>query len=488
MPVLRNRPGRRRWDADEPGDDPRGNRPRRERNAGPQAGMGPAVGYCAVATVLAGVVGYGTHPVWAQYSHGLDFILLSRQLQWPFIALSLIATLALLATIIAGRRGAWWLIGLAPVLALFAHRFAMDPASGMAAIENPNFVAPDASGAFVDNEDYVVGISFEGKNYAYPYAALYSTPAVIHAQHDKHLLLMWSAPANRALAFTVAREVKARDLDVVSTPANALLLYDTARGVFINGLTGRTSDGQKPHGFLSPVGTSKMPWWKWRVAHPDTQVMAPAGKLSAGAPRQPMRPVYPMPKMDLKQPAEASVAMIGLQRPAAMLSASLSSAPVNLSADDAPVLAFRDPLTNIARAFRRKVDDLSPRFKLNRDTSRKDVLFIDTDTNSGWSAAGVAVEGKKEFRGKRLAPAPIEDELYWGVMKYWYPELQLTSVENGAPVKVLELNGAGAGGAGAAGAGASKETPQAGEAGGKPAGTVSMKPARTGKPVGPKSR
>ena len=74
----------------------------------------------------------------------------------------------------------------------------MDPTSGMAAIENPNFVAPDASGALVDNEDYVVGVTFEGKNYAYPYAALYSTPAVIHAQHDKRLLLMWSAPANRA--------------------------------------------------------------------------------------------------------------------------------------------------------------------------------------------------------------------------------------------------------------------------------------------------
>ena len=171
-----------------------------------------------------------------------------------------------------------------------------------------------------------------------------------------------------------------------------------------------------------------------------------------------------------------------------MLSASLSSAPLNLSADDTPVLAFRDPLTNVARAFRRKVDDLSPRFKLNRDSSRKDVLFIDTDTNSGWSAAGVAVEGKKEFRGRRLAPVPVEDELYWGVMKYWYPELQLTSVENGAPIKVLELNGAGTGGPSAAGAGESKETPQAGDAGGKPGGTVSMKPNRSGKAAAPKNR
>jgi hypothetical protein len=446
--------------------------------------MGPAIGYCAVATALAGVVGYGTHPVWAQYARGLDFILLSRQLQWPFIALSLIATIALLATIIAGRRGAWWLIGLAPVLALFGHRFATDPAAGMAAIENPTFVAPDAAGGFVDNDDYVVGVTFEGKNYAYPYAALYSTPAVIHAQHDKRVLLMWSAPANRALAYTVGREIKARDLDIVSTPANALLMYDTARGVFINGLTGKTTDGQKPRAFLHPVGTSKMPWWKWRVAHPDTLIMAPAGRLSAGAPRQPMRPVYPMPRMALKHPVEASVALIGLERPAAMLSASLGAAPANLSADGAPVLAFRDPLTNVARSFRRNVDDLSPRFRLNRDTTRKDVLFVDTDTSSGWNAAGVAVDAKKEFRGKRLAAVPVEDELYWGVMKYWYPELQMTSVEAGAPPKVLELNGAG--GAVTAGNDPLKGTPQAGAAGGKPGGAVPVKPNRSGKP--PKKR
>ena len=392
--------------------------------------MGPAVGLSAVATLLAAVVAYGTHPVWAQFPHGLDAILLSRRLQWPFIALSLIATITLVATIIAGRRSAWWLIGLAPILALFGHRFATDPISGMAAVENPTFVAPSDAGSFIDNDDYVVGLTFEGKNYAYPYAALYSTPAVIHAQHDKRLLLMWSAPANRAVAFTVSREVKARDLDIVSTPANALLVYDTSHGVFINGLTGRTTDGQKPHGFLNPVPTSKMPWWKWRMASPDTQVMAPAGKLAAAAPRLPMRPVCPMPRTDAKEAADLKVAMIGAERPTAVLARSLAAAPINLSADGIPVLAFRDPVTGAARGFRRRVDDLSPRFRANRDPSRKGVVFIDSDTNSGWNAAGVAIEAKKEFRGKRLVPVPVEDELDWAVMKFWYPQLEL--IESGS--------------------------------------------------------
>jgi hypothetical protein len=454
LPVLRSRRGgSRRWGGTDPVEEPR-------------AGMGPAVGLCGVATVLAGVVAYGTHPIWAQYPHGMDFILLSRQLQWPFIVLSLIATLALLTTVIAGRRSTWWLIGLAPVLALFGHRFATDPTSGMAAIDNPAFVAPDASAEFIENDDYVVGLTFEGKNYAYPYAALYSTPAVIHADHDKRLLVMWSAPANRALAFTVTRDVKARDLDIVSTPANALLIYDTSRGVFINGVTGRTNAGEKPQGFLSPVPTAKMQWWKWRVLFPEPQVMAPAGRLAPKAPRQPMQATCPLPPIDPKHPADLKVVLVGTQNPVAVQMSSLGAAPVNLTADGVPVMVFRDPTTSMPRAFRRKIDDMTPRFKPNRDPKRAGVLFIDNDTNSGWNAAGVAIEARKEFRGKRLPPVPVDDEVPWGVAKYWYPQLQLVNGESGAAQAVIDLKGP------------RTATKTSGSTAGQDGGAMSVKPSR----------
>jgi hypothetical protein len=48
------------------------------------------------------------------------------------------------------------------------------------------------------------------------------------------------------------------------------------------------------------------------------------------------------------------------------------------------------------------------------------------------------VDAKKEFRGKRLAPVVVEDGLYWGVMKHWYPKLELARVEAPtAPVKTV---------------------------------------------------
>ena len=392
--------------------------------------MRVALGLLTLATVLAAVVAYGTHPDWAQYPHGLGVIEFSRLAQWPALFLSLGAALAVVALVAGGKRRAWWLIGLAPVLALFAHRFATDPTAGMASVEDPDFV-PAARASFVHDDDFVVGLSFGDKAYAYPYAALYSTPVVIHAQHDRRILVMWSPTANRALATTVKRDLRARHLDIVSTPANALLLYDTARGQFINGLTGLTTRGERPPAFVAAVPTVKMPWRQWRAMHADTSVMVPAGRLAAKAPRQPLLPACPMPKDVSGEKAGMPVVVVGTQSPAAVASKDLNGAPLNLTADGAPVVAFRDPRTDIARAFTRRVDDLSPRFKSNRDAARaaKGAVIVDLDTDSGWSAEGVAVDAKKEFRNRKLAPVVAEDGLYWGVMKFWYPKLELATVE-----------------------------------------------------------
>src|SRR5215204_4712925 len=103
---------------------------------------------------------YGTHPAWAQFPNGLEFILVARRLQWPMVALALILCLVLLALVISGRRRAWWLIGLGPVLALFVHRFARDPVNQFACVENPPFVLASEAKHLADN-DWVVALQFE---------------------------------------------------------------------------------------------------------------------------------------------------------------------------------------------------------------------------------------------------------------------------------------------------------------------------------------
>lgn len=375
-----------------------------------------------LATLSAGVMAYGTHADWAQFEHGLSLVMLARRLQWPLVALSLILCIALIALVISGMRRAWWLVGLAPVLTLFVHRFSAGPGAGFAVYEDATFVAA-ADARFVGNDDHVVGLQFQDDWYAYPYATLYRHPVVAHADHDKRMMLMWSPMANRAMAVGIARDLRARDLDIVSMPAGALLLYNTRIGQFINGLTARTTDGQNPFGFRNAIPTTKTTWAAWRAAHPETVVLAAPGGGSGGGPPVPLAPPLTIPPVHPTVPAGTPIAIVATTQPAAVLPEDLNANPINLTAGDASVFVFRDP-AGVSRAFDRHVEsDLTPRFRTARGEGRKGAAFIDNYTDTAWSIAGVALDG--ELKGRRLTPVPIEEGLTWGVMKHWYPALEL---------------------------------------------------------------
>jgi hypothetical protein len=383
----------------------------------------------ALAVICSTVVAYGTHPALAQFSHGLGLILLSYRIQWPMIAGALLLCLILLFLVISGRRRAWWLIGLAPVLALFAHRFSTGHLSRLSICDEPAFLTADAAGVIHD-EDYVVGVSFGEGFYAYPYAVLYSSPVIVQSDRERRMVLIWSAGANCACASMVTRDIKARQLEIVSMPANVLLLYNARFGQFINGLSGRTSAGAKPRGFLAPLPVSKVTWQAWRKAHPETRLMTAGAAALASGPSRPVLPQAPLAPQQGGPEAQTPVVLIATTQPVALRE--MGDFPVNFSAGGTPVLLFRDKTTGAVRAFDRHIEaDLAPRFSLNRDSRRKG-MFIDADTNTGWSSAGVAVDGEKHRLGRRLTPIDAQEDVYWGVAKYWFPELKLIRPPAGA--------------------------------------------------------
>jgi hypothetical protein len=268
----------------------------------------------------------------------------------------------------------------------------------------------------------VVGLQFADGHYAYPYAALFETPVVIHADHDKRVAVVWSAYANRAVAVPLGREVRAAHLEVVSTPANALLVYNGRIGQFINGVTARTPGGEKPDGFGDPLRTvTKTTWRKWRARHPDTRVLLPVGRNYATAPRQPIRPTHPLPAPYDAAPGDRQV-VVGVRQPLAIPDAAVTTRPLNVSADGVPAVVFRNPDDGMLRAFERRVGDHRPRFRANVDLHRAKAVIVDEETNVGWSAQGVAVDGPAAFRGKRLAPVAVEGDLHAGVMSCAYRE------------------------------------------------------------------
>ncbi|HEY8668693.1 MAG TPA: DUF3179 domain-containing (seleno)protein [Tepidisphaeraceae bacterium] len=375
-----------------------------------------------IALLAAGWVAYGTVAGLGVYPQGVQWIVWSRTLQWPLVAVAIICSIALIGLVISGKRRAWWLIGLAPVLALFVHRFANSPMRNFAILDNPAFVGAEV--AAISDDDFVVGLVFANTPYAYPYSALYSNPVIIQSDQTKRMMLIWSAFANRAVAANIDREFRARELEIVSMPANALLLYDSRSGQFINGVTGARADGSKVIGFYGTLAVTKTTWKNWRALHPGSKALAVAPLPSAPAtPAAPILPVYPM-KPQPGGAREMRIIFIPATQPAAIAEEQIGVAPLNLTAGDVPLLLFREKESGMLRAFDRRVDkDLIPRFRLN--TTRRPGLLIDADTNSTWSAGGVVVDGSKEMKGRKLTAVAAEEELFWGVMKNWYPTLQL---------------------------------------------------------------
>jgi hypothetical protein len=363
----------------------------------------------AFATGAAAIVAYGTDPAFAHWSSGLAIIMLSRRLEWPLVTFCLILCIALLGLVISGKKRAWWLIALAPILALFFHQFAPWKKQPMYITEFVAAVQPT-----LHDDDWVVGLTFEDQNYALPYRALYNMPVVFITDYDKRMIVMWSARANRAVACSVNRELKARDLEILSTPADTLLLFDRRLGQFVVALTGETPHGEKPIGFGHPIATTKTTWSVWQKIHPATKVLAGFDAFNA-----PASPVLPN---DAANDA-ALIAVVEDSPTVAIKEDAIDKKFSNVVASEDRLLIFRDS-TNQLRAFDRHVkEDLFLTFAAKTSRRVKEAVMVDAETGSWWTITGKAVEGS--LKGSQLKEVPLEQDLYWGVMKRWYPQLTM---------------------------------------------------------------
>ena len=403
-----------------------------------------------VALTTAAAVAFGTHPRWVELpEHGLEVILWSRRLQWVLSGAAMAACLGLVAMVVGFKKSPWWLAILAPVLALFAQRFAGDTAL-LSVADEPAFVEA-AKVDFVADGDSVVCLKFADKLYAYPYAALYLEPVLVQADHDRRLALFWNAGANRVTAFEASADWRARDLEIVSTPANAVLVYNTAHAQFVVGVTGLTVDRKKPTGLGAAIATTKTTFAAFRAASPAGLVMKPGRTPPPGVvpPTGRIEPIYAAAGLGVAPSAGGSsattmaanetassnpsnlatnrrrAAIVGVTRPIAVDSASLSGRPALADVDDGPVVLVRVSQSDATlRAFGRKIDDAVAEFIPAANAKSADAYMLDPHNGATWSANGVAVGGSLQMRGRRLSALPVDDDVDYAVMKWWVPELQ----------------------------------------------------------------
>ena len=372
------------------------------------------------ASVAAAIVTYGTDAGLARFAHGVQAIMWSRRLEWPLIILCLLLCGGLLALIISGKRRAWWLVGLGVVLALFVRGFSTTYRPTIRLTETVPFVGSEQSNGLVSANEFVVGFLFAGKYYALPYHQLTAFPLLLISDFDQRALVIWSVTANAATVLPLDRDAYPHDLEVVSTPADSLLLFDRRLGQFIVGVTGRAVDGSRLIGFGEPIPSVKVPYDRWLAVHPKTRLMGIA--VTTGAPITPAKPLL---RFATDANGSRSMNLLCTTQPIAWPSEETVSGMKNIRAGRTSVLLVREPNQVVVRAYdRESKDDLFLTFAPQKKPDRKHPtgVLVDAESNSLWTTDGRAIDGP--LKGTQLKEIEVREGMCWGVMKYWMPGLQ----------------------------------------------------------------
>lgn len=376
-----------------------------------------------VAGCSASWLAYGLDPAVARHFDaaqlgGLHLVILSRQIQWLLLVGSVVPCLVLVGRVALNKTKSFWLIGLSVVVAMLFVRFSPAQTRPVRVLDGPTMPTLSETRTLLD-EEFVVGLQLEGVAYAFPYRSLLRTPIVQLTDYDRRIVLINSPYANSATALDTTREMRADDLEYVAAPANSTLVYDHKYGQFIVGITGLTEKGQTPTGVRGQLPVDRMRLSEWRKLHPLTRIMLPT-EADMQLPGVPLAPEFPMALADTSLPPETQIILLHTDPPAALPQADFAG-PMLVKAGDAPLVLWR--VGSELRAFHRVVDkDLFLTFSLKKNHSGK-IKLLDGQTQSQWTYDGNCTDGP--LKGKKMAAVRVEENVYWGVSKTWWPELKL---------------------------------------------------------------
>jgi hypothetical protein len=144
---------------------------------------------------------------------------------------------------------------------------------------------------------------------------------------------------------------------------------------------------------------------------------------------------------------------MGARKPLAIDISDVTAAPINVLAEGQQVLLFRPTADAAPRAFDARLPVDHPGVKTGNPpatlpaaspsgsgaepalswfvslahplAAHPEAAYLEVTSNTVWTMEGSGIARTKSA-GKHLQPLPVDDDVDWNVMKYWYPDLQLT--------------------------------------------------------------
>lgn len=272
------------------------------------------------------------------------------------------------------------------------------------ALDSPTFTSAD--NAFISDDDFVVGISLDGTNRAYPLTMLAWHHIVNDEVSGKPIAITYCPICNSPIAFESEVEGSALQFDVETNYRANMVMVDRQTGSWWQQLTGEAIQGKLLGTVLEVIPVDMTTWSQWKKLYPDTMVLSkdtgfdynynvlPSGGSYADWQKSDRIP-QPLVKItDTRFRAKETV--LGVQIEDAFKAYPFSNlgeiAVINDEINGEPVLVIFESKSQIASAFSRKINgDILVFEKINVDGT---TMIQDENTGSLWNFAGRAIEGE----------------------------------------------------------------------------------------------
>ena len=277
-------------------------------------------------------------------------------------------------------------------------------------LDNPAFTSADET--FLRDDAFVMGISLNGANRAYPITMLAWHHIVNDNVNGKPMGMTYCPICNTAIAFEADVEGTVLQFDVATNHRANLVMVDRQTGSWWQQLTGKAIRGDLSGTSLKLIPVDLMTWGEWRKLYPDTRVLSedtgfghdydvlPSGGSYTDWQKSD-RTFHGMVNItDTRFRARETV--LGVQVGDVFKAYPFSNlgelAVINDEINGEPVLVLFDSKSQIASAFSRKVDESILEFW---EVIEGDLVMI-RDENSGslWDFEGRAIADK--LQGTKL--------------------------------------------------------------------------------------
>lgn len=311
------------------------------------------------------------------------------------------------------------------------------------AIDNPPMVkATDAD--FVDDSEYILGVSINGESRAYPTRYVWWH----HVVNDKigegekavPFVVTYCSVCNTGIGFDARLKDKPLLFNFYGLYNGVAIMIDRDTESVWLPVSGKVAKGERIGEKLTPIPVLDTTYGEWKKLHPDTLVMSPDNdfrKYYRDKTKQEPRGYdqFPAPffkpsltREDARLPQFDKVLGVALETKKEILRraypiTALNEAEgvINDTWEKTPVVVFLEQKSTTANAFEAKDGRKKLTFEARKNADGV-TEFVDQETQSVWNIEGTAVDGK--LKGKSLKRLENHLSQWYGWAAY-FPETSI---------------------------------------------------------------